>query len=107
MNQEEKWNKHFQQSETEAIAANEVLQQYTHLLPESGKALDFACGLGGNAMLLANSGLDTYAWDISTIALDKLETLAKKSRLNLTTEARDIELRPPEPNCFDVIVVGK
>ena len=49
--------------------ACEVLQDYVHLLPDSGRALDLASGLGGNAIFLAQQGLNTVAWDISRLAL--------------------------------------
>ena len=106
MGVEEKWDNIFSQSDIKNISANEVLQDNAHLLPASGKALDFACGLGGNALLLAQAGLDTYAWDISAVALKKLQSAAEEANLKISTEIKDVEASPPQSNSFDVIVVG-
>ena len=76
MGLKEKWDNIFSQADVKNISANEVLQQNTHLLPASGRVLDLACGLGGNALLLAQAGLETYAWDISAVALSRLQSAA-------------------------------
>ena len=49
---QEKWDNMYQQKVGEPPVA-EVLQHNHYLLPEKGVALDLACGLGGNAMMLA------------------------------------------------------
>ncbi|MES9929939.1 MAG: methyltransferase domain-containing protein, partial [Candidatus Thiodiazotropha sp. 6PDIVS] len=70
-------------------------------------ALDLACGLGGNAMHLAALGLDVVAWDLSPIAIQRLQQLAQeKSLQNLKAKVRDVERHPPSANQFDVIVVS-
>ena len=102
----DKWDKTFSQSENKNTVANEVLQQNAHLLPAFGAALDLACGLGGNALLLAQAGLETHAWDISGVALAKLQASAQGAGLKILTQTRDVEINPPAPDCFDVIVVG-
>ena len=105
-----KWNKIYAASDlsenASAIQAAEVLCQHIDLLPEQGIALDLACGLGGNAILLAQRGLTTYAWDISQQAIDALQTYCSKNSISLYTEARDVERKPPEANTFDVICVS-
>ena len=106
MSASEKWNKIFAQSNTKNIAANDVLALYSYLLPDSGKALDLACGLGGNALLLAQHGFETHAWDISSVAIDKLQATAQKMQLTISAETRNVEENPPEANSFDVVVVG-
>lgn len=83
-----------------------VLEHYQRLLPQEGTALDLACGLGGNAILLAQQGLETHAWDISPVALQTLAEQALHSSLFIQTEVRDIASQPPEPESFDVIVVS-
>ncbi len=84
-----------------------VLSEFQHLLPPSGQALDLACGLGGNALLLAERGLTTYAWDVSPVAIERLKQEAESRRLDVKTEARDVVAAPPEPASFDVIVVSR
>ncbi len=84
-----------------------VLAEFRHLLPASGRALDLACGLGGNALLLAAHGLETHAWDISPVAIGRLRQEAVSRGLDVTAEARDVAAEPPGPASFDVIVVSR
>jgi SAM-dependent methyltransferase len=85
----------------------EVLVENLHLLPQAGRALDLACGLGGNALQLAKQGLEVTAWDISPVAIERLKGFALSMGLtNLTAEERDIELQPFDTDSFDVIVVS-
>ena len=83
-----------------------VLLDYIHLLPKSGTALDLACGLGANALRLAQSGLETWAWDRSSVAIDKLKSEALRLQLKLHAQVRDVEIEPFIPTQFDVIVVS-
>lgn len=84
-----------------------VLIENLYLLPERGSALDLACGLGGNALLLAKRGLQVRAWDISPVAIERLQEYARGMELaNLTAEVRDIEQQPLSPESFDVITLS-
>lgn len=107
---EKKWNKIYateQQTDSELESkATSVLQEHACLLPSSGLALDLACGLGGNAMFLAKYGLKTYAWDISAIAIERVQAHCQRNNISITTEVRDIEQHPPALNSFDVICVS-
>ncbi|MDE0661619.1 MAG: class I SAM-dependent methyltransferase [Gammaproteobacteria bacterium] len=47
------------------------LEQNAHLFPETGRALDLACGAGRNAIYLANRGFAVDAVDISRVALER------------------------------------
>lgn len=102
---EAKWNTRYREREAPTNAAK-VVEENQHLLPNSGCALDLACGLGANALLLARAGLETYAWDISAVAIERLSDSAAVQNLSLHTEVRDVSVQPPEPNRFDVIVVS-
>lgn len=107
----DKWDKHYQScsitDEKEFPIAAEVLLHNQHLLPESGTALDLACGLGANAICLAEQGLSTSAWDISASALDQLSNQTKKLNIEIAIESRDVSTNPPEENSFDVISVSR
>lgn len=82
-----------------------VLAENRHLLPVSGDALDLACGLGANAIFLAEAGLRVWAWDLSPVAIQRLLALAVERGLErLRAEVRDLSAAPPEPASFDVIV---
>jgi SAM-dependent methyltransferase len=85
----------------------EVLTQNRHLLPPAGQALDLACGLGGNALLLAQQGLSVTAWDISPVAIKRLMGFARQRGLdNMTAQVRDVELEPPPADRFDVVLIS-
>ena len=106
----DKWNERYQTKGQTAGAANlspaYVLYEFQHLLPVEGVALDLASGLGANALFLAQHHLQTHAWDISSVAIEKLNAAAKSLDINLNTEIRDIVAKPPEENSYDVIVVS-
>ncbi len=96
------WNSRYQKA-TDMPPPCQVVAAYTHLLPTTGTALDLACGLGANALLLARHGLKTYAWDYAETALERLQ--AKSEQVEIHTELRDVVNSPPSANSFDVIVV--
>jgi len=100
----EGWNTRYR-DEAGTSAAAFVLREYRHLLPERGRALDLACGLGANARLLAAQGLETVAWDFSRVAIERCQALAAAANLVIMTEVRDVIQKPPPPASFDVIVV--
>jgi tellurite methyltransferase len=102
---QQKWNARYQKASKTPQPA-QVLRDNQHLLPSAGRALDLACGLGENAFLLAEHGLDTWAWDISDRAIDRVQQAARQWGLSLRTEVRDVVAAPPIPNSFDVIVVS-
>ncbi len=102
---QEKWDERYLKPNQPPTAVA-VLTQHQLLLPTQGSALDLACGLGGNALFMAQRGLKVSAWDISSVGLNKLQDLAKDRQLTLTTVHRDVEQQPPKPNSFDVICVS-
>lgn len=101
----EKWNQRYLTSFQPNRPA-QVLVENQHLLPAGGTALDLACGLGGNALLLAQLGLQTHAWDLSDVAISKLERFAQTQQLAI--HCRCAELKPAllAERSFDVIVVS-
>ena len=101
---ESKWDRIYKDSDF-SVPAN-VLLDNEFLLPEQGLALDLACGLGENALFLAEKGLESNAWDISSVALEKLKLKAKKKNLNISVKQRYIEPNCLPENVFDVIVLS-
>ncbi len=91
---------------TQPGAPSAILIDNQQLLPISGQALDLACGLGADAMFLAAKGLETHAWDASQVAIEALRAFAKKRKLVIKATVRDVILNPPEPGCWDVILVS-
>jgi len=105
MSNKAKWNERYRTATCEP-KASPVLQENLHLLPGNGHALDLACGLGANAILLAQQGLDVDAWDIADVAVAALHDVALERQLSIHAEVRDVEAHPPEAATFDVIVVS-
>ncbi len=102
----DKWNARYRGRPIEALRPARVLSENLHLLPASGRALELACGLGANAITLAQRGLETLAWDLSDVAIAKLRDHARRQGLALRAEQRDVVVEPPAPGRFDVIVVS-
>lgn len=100
-----KWDIAYRNADYSKVNASDVLIQNQHLLPSTGSAVDLACGLGGNAILMAQSSLSAHAWDISPVALAQLDQYAQDNHLNIKTQLRDIEQYPPAAHQFDVVVV--
>ena len=101
-----KWDNRYQATVSNNCEPAQVLSDYGHLLPAQGDALDLACGLGGNTLFLAKAGLRTKAWDISPVAIGRLEQMVRQQGLTVEALVRDVVARPPEPDSFDVIVVS-
>jgi tellurite methyltransferase len=101
-----KWDARHGEGDPAAARPCAVLEAFGHLLPVEGHALDLACGLGGNAQWLAIHGLQTEAWDLSPVAIAKLQAHAGSRDLPIRAEVRDVERDPPAPSTFDVIVVS-
>lgn len=100
------WDKRYADLTLRAEPAR-VLEDFAHLLPFQGEALDLACGLGGNALLLAKHGLKVRAWDRSPQAIARVREASAKENLDITAEVRDVVRLPPAPESWDVIVVSR
>jgi tellurite methyltransferase len=103
----QEWERKYREAGSALPEAATVLVENRHLLPAHGRALDLACGLGGNAMLLADAGLDTEGWDYAAPAIQALEAEAARAALPLRGVLRDAVAQPPEPASFDVVVISR
>ena len=101
-----KWDQRYRKSSSDEPGAAQVLWDNQHLLPKTGDALDLACGLGGNALLLAKAGLQVQAWDLSPVAVEALQSRSVDGSGSLHATVRDVLANPPQPASFDVIVVS-
>lgn len=102
-----KWDARYRSTHATTDSPAEILQQNSQLIPDNGKALDLATGLGGSALFLASKGLDVYAWDISPVAIERLNASAQQQGLTIHSQIRDCIARPPEPSSFDLIIVSR
>ncbi len=100
-----KWDRIYSERKPTDPQPAEVLLQNRHLLPKQGIALDLACGLGANSLLLAEQGLEVHARDISSVAIERLDRLAKQRQRQIHTKVLDVKSQPLQPNSFDVLVV--
>ena len=110
----DKWNRRYLAASGDTPGVNsgtnsiaQVLEEYAHLLPDSGDALDIACGLGVNALFLARRGFKTHAWDISNVAIDRLKEMCQSMSLDIEMRVRDVVAEPPVKNSFEVIIVSR
>ena len=102
----DKWDRIYAKATDQPIVACRMLREFSFLLPVSGHALDVACGRGGNALLLAEHGLQTTALDISRTALRGLGVLAKSRELSIELNEADTANFSANSESFDVIVVS-
>ncbi|MBD1400354.1 methyltransferase domain-containing protein [Pelovirga terrestris] len=88
----EKWDQRWQ--EKAALPAGQpddwLLRVLPHL-PDLGEALDLACGMGRNALVLARAGYQVTAVDFSPVALDLLSGVAAQEGLPVAVECADLE----------------
>lgn len=100
----EKWDALYHDAEVGTPAR--VLLENGHLLPESGNGLDVACGMGANGFFLAERGLHVQAWDVSVVAIGKINARATQRKLPMTGIVKNAVVEPPAMQSFDVIVVA-
>lgn len=105
--QADKWNRVYSQADSSVIQVSEVLIDNAFLLPKTGAALDLACGLGGNALFLAQQGLAVTAWDISSVAIARLAATADRQGLNINACQQNISSLSLAKSSFDVIAVSR
>ncbi len=101
-----KWDFRYHDVDIATAKPAKVLLNNLHLLPEHGTALDLACGMGGNAIMLAKKGLQVDAIDISTVIIEKLDDFAKQQQLSLSAIKGDVEKQPLPKSHYDIIIVS-
>jgi len=102
---QDKWDSRYREADFPGVPAT-VLLENAHLLPRHGTALDLACGLGANSLFLAEHGLQTHAWDISPVAIEKLRAIALERKLPVVAEVKNAMHDVIPPVQFDVVVVA-
>jgi SAM-dependent methyltransferase len=81
----------------------QLLTSFVHLLPDRGRALDAACGVGTNAIFLAENGLNVIGIDISEYALRLALRRAKKLGYSIEVTVADLSHPWLPGEYFDVI----
>ncbi|SHI74038.1 class I SAM-dependent methyltransferase [Cycloclasticus pugetii] len=100
-----KWDRIYSQREAADPKPAAMLSQYSHLLPEQGRALDLACGVGGNTFFLAQRGLTVDAWDISPVAISQIDQ-RKGPADNIRTSVVNINDGVFAKNYYDIVTVS-
>lgn len=72
---------------------------------EPGRALELACGLGHNAIWLAQQGWQVDAVDVSPLALDRAAQLAKANNVHIRWIASDLDEFVPEAGAYELAIV--
>ncbi len=81
----------------------ELLKAWIDRLPK-GKALDLACGIGRNALFLAEHGFSVDAMDISEVALAKARDTAGRRGVDVNWVQADLDDLDLPADTYDVIV---
>ena len=64
--------------------------QQDGVLPDSGRALDVACGRGRNSLFLASQGLRVDALDVSAVAIAQAANVAISQQLRVNWQCSDV-----------------
>lgn len=87
------------------FAPNPLLLQYAHLLDGPGIALDLACGVGHNAIFLAQRGYRVLAIDASVTGLRYGRAAIAAADLAVLLVAADLERFVLPPALFNAVAV--
>lgn len=100
------WNDRWRERADEPLTVDPWLLALAPTLPDSGCALDLACGRGRHALFLAEQGLSVTALDSSTEALAQLRSEAARRALEIEIRQVDLEVAPQLPVAsFDVVLL--
>jgi tellurite methyltransferase len=80
-----------------------LVEQAASLPP--GRALELACGLGHNAIWLAQQGWQVDAVDISPVGLSLAQNLARENNASVNWIAADLDEVSPEIDAYDLLLV--
>ncbi|MAG92960.1 MAG: hypothetical protein CMJ48_04335 [Planctomycetaceae bacterium] len=73
----------------------------------ANRALDLACGLGHNAIWLAQQGWTVDAVDISTVGLSFAREFAARQRTEVNWIEDDLDTYESPPDTYDLVVVTR
>lgn len=100
----EKWDAKYTRRQDSSIEPDSFIVRWSRML-RGGRALDLACGMGGNSEHLARCGYWVDAVDISIQALRKLHTRAKELNLSVGCVVADLDYWPIPPTMYDLVAV--
>jgi SAM-dependent methyltransferase len=100
------WNKKYLKKNytLEIRPAAALVGAKEELLARRGRALDLACGAGGNAVYLARLGFQVEGVDISLVGIQQAKKLAAAKGVRLDLWVADLANYPLPVNRYDLIV---
>lgn len=100
-----KWDaKYLAAKQPQTTAANAWLGDQALAL-KPGRALDLACGLGANAILLAERGWQVDAVDVSPVGLGQAAQRAKSIGVTVNWIPADLDDYAPVLGAYDLVIV--
>lgn len=102
-----KWNQRWQEkSSAPEWQPDDWLVRTLPFLPDSGTALDLACGIGRNTICLAQRGFQVSAVDFSEVALELLRNRTIDPKLRIDVIQADLEAAnfPFSRRQFDLVL---
>jgi len=100
-----RWDRKYAAGEGPAhFRPKSFLTEHAHLLT-GGRALDVACGFGGNALYLAGLGYRVDAVDVSGVALGQAQTEARRRGISLNLVQADLDHWWLPPARYNLILV--
>jgi len=99
-----KWNQRYAEDSYRKTNPVELLSDWLPRI-RAGRALDVACGAGRNALLLAESGFQVDAIDISAVGLRRLKGSADERGLSINCIEHDLDQAYAFDKDYDLIVV--
>jgi len=100
-----KWDEEYaNQTAADAPVPDDWLTQHVASLAP-GRALELACGLGHNAVWLAEHAWQVDAVDVSTVGLNSAEKLAQRLGQHVNWIASDLDNFTPAATAYDLVVI--
>ena len=100
-----RWDAKYSEREAPAeLTPNAWLREHVASLPP-GRALDLACGLGHNAIWLAQCGWQVDAVDISPVGLRLAGESGARAGVKVHWITADLDEFTPEQNAYDLVCV--
>ncbi len=93
------WNKRFVEGDTpweDTEPSPEMMQLFTHFVQPGKSVLEIGCGLGTNAVWLAQQGYHYHGVDISEEAVRQAREQTHKATVPATIWQADIMVEPPK-----------
>ena len=100
----ERWNRRYRERGTRDVEPSPHLLTYADILPRTGRVLDVAGGDGGNAIWLAQRGLQVTIVDISEAGLALAATHAQRAGVEVKTVVADLDREPLPDGPWAVII---